>query len=95
LVRAARSYIVLFSTEEELRLYFIAGIIGLAAGIIVWYLISIAIGHSISWAETRRPELAGSTRVRVGEIVACSAAFAGSLLFAFWLARFLTEHMKK
>jgi hypothetical protein len=75
-------------------LFFIVVIAGLASGIIVWSLLSFVIAHSITLVETRRPELAGTIRMRVGEITACSVAFAGSLLFAFWLARFLSEHMK-
>lgn len=75
-------------------MYFIAGILGLAAGFIVWFLASTLISRSIVRAETRHPQLAGSTRVRVGEIIACSVAFAGSLLLGIWLAWLLTENMK-
>jgi hypothetical protein len=75
-------------------LFFIAAILGLAAGIIIWSLLSFVIGHSITLVETRRPELAGSMRMRVGEIAACSVAFVGSLVLGFWLAWLITERIK-
>ncbi len=82
------------SILEELRLYFIAVVLGLATCLVVWYISSIAIAHSITWTETRHPQLAGSTRVRVGEILACGVAFAGSILIGFWIASLLTERIK-
>ncbi|HET9528770.1 MAG TPA: hypothetical protein VFQ92_00345 [Blastocatellia bacterium] len=75
-------------------MYFIAGLLGVAAGFIFWYLFSILIGRSITWTETRHPQLAGSMRVRVGEVVACSIAFVGAFLVAFWVIRLLTENIK-
>jgi hypothetical protein len=75
-------------------LYFLAGLSGVLAGLVFWYLFSILIGRSITWTETRHPQMAGSMRVRVGEVVACSIAFVGAFLVAFWVIRFLTEHIK-
>lgn len=67
-------------------MYFISAIIGLAAGILVWLFGSHWIASSITWVEARNPELVGSSRVRIGEAVACSALFFGSLALAFWIA---------
>lgn len=75
-------------------MFFIAAIAGLAAGVIIWSLSSFVIAHSITLVETRHPELAGSMRMRVGVIAACSVAFVGSLILGFWLAWLISERMR-
>ncbi len=70
-------------------MYVLAIIAGLTVGIIVWFLASHWIASSITWVEDRRPELFGSTRLRVGEAVACAALVLACLALAVWIARVL------
>jgi hypothetical protein len=67
-------------------LYFISAIIGLAVGILVWLFGSHWIASSITGVETRNPDLVGSSRLRIGEAVACGVLFFGCLALAFWIA---------
>jgi len=70
-------------------LYVLAIIVGLTIGITVWFLASHWIASSITWVEDRRPELVGSTQLRVGEAVACGAVVLASFALAFWIIRAL------
>jgi hypothetical protein len=70
-------------------LYFLAIIAGLTIGITVWFLASHWIASSITWIEDRRPELAGSKQLRVGEAVACGALVLATFALAFWIIRLL------
>jgi hypothetical protein len=72
-------------------LYLIAGVTGLAAGVVVWFTASYAVAHSIAWAESRYPGLAGSKAVRAGEALACGALFIASLTLAFWVMRLVMQ----
>lgn len=70
-------------------MYVLAVIAGLTVGITVWFLASHWIESSITWVEDRRPELAGSKRLRVGEAVACGALVLATFALAFWIIRLL------
>jgi hypothetical protein len=70
-------------------LYVLAIIAGLTTGITVWFLASHWIASSITWIEDRRPELAGSKPLRVGEAVACGALVLATFALAFWIIRLL------
>ena len=70
-------------------MYVLAIIVGLTIGITVWFLASHWIASSITWVEDRRPELVGSTQLRVGEAVACGAVVLASFALAFWIIRAL------
>jgi hypothetical protein len=76
------------------QLYVLAAIAGLTVGIIVWFLSSHWIASSLNWVEDRRPELIGSTRLRVGQAVACGALVLACSALAFWIARVLWLQMR-
>jgi len=67
----------------------LAAIAGLTIGTIVWFLASHWIASSINLVEDRRPELSGTTRLRVAEAIACGALFLACLALAFWIVRML------
>jgi hypothetical protein len=75
-------------------MYALAAIAGLVVGVIVWVLASHWIASSIAWVEDHRPELVGSIRLRVGEVIACGALFLGCLGLAFWLIRWLLTQIR-
>jgi len=75
-------------------LYFLATIAGLTIAVIVWFLVSHWIETSIEWIEDHRPELVGSKRLRLGEVIACSALVLASFALAFWITRLLWLQMK-
>lgn len=70
-------------------MYVLAVIAGLVVGVTVWFLASHWIASSITWVEDRRPELAGSKSLRVGEAVACGVLVLATFALAFWIARLL------
>jgi len=75
-------------------MYVLAAIAGLTAGTIVWFLASHWIASSINWVEDHRPELVGSTRLRVAEAAACAALFLICLALAFWIIRMLGSQIR-
>jgi hypothetical protein len=74
--------------------YFLAAIPALIIGIIVWFLASHWIEASIEWVENRRPDLVGSTQLRVGEAVACGVLVLATFALAFWIMRLLWIQMR-
>ncbi len=75
-------------------MYFLATIAGLAIAVIVWFLASHWIAMSMAWVEDRRPELVGSTTLRVGEVIVCGALVVATFALAFWIARLLWLQIK-
>jgi uncharacterized membrane protein YecN with MAPEG domain len=75
-------------------LYFLAGIVGLTVGFIVWLIASHRIATMITRVEEGHPELAGSKRLRVSEAVACGVLFLSCLALAFWTAWLIWLQMK-
>ena len=67
----------------------IAGLVGLVAGVIIWYITSRWIVASIFWIEQRYPQLIGTRTLRVSEAVACGLQVFASLALGFWLAHFM------
>lgn len=76
-------------------MYILAGIAGLIAGTIVWFIASHWIASSITWVEDRRPVLVGSKRLRFGEAIACLALFLACFALAFWIMRLLWVQIKQ
>jgi hypothetical protein len=72
-------------------LYFIAVIIGAASGLTFWFIAARWVVYSIIRAEERHPHLAGSKLMRVGEIIACSAAVLACVAVAIWVGRLILE----
>lgn len=70
-------------------MYFLAGLLGLTIGVLVWFLASHWIATSIEWVEDRRPELVGSRQLRIGEAVVCGALVLAAFALAFWITRAL------
>ncbi|HXG64027.1 MAG TPA: hypothetical protein VNO70_02900 [Blastocatellia bacterium] len=74
-------------------MYFIAVIIGLALGIIAWFVASYLVARLLIRIEERRPQLAGSRSIRAIEIGICGAVFVACLILWFWVARILWLQM--
>lgn len=72
-------------------MHFLAIIAGLAAGVVIWFAASQLIASSILWAEANFPRLAGSKRVRAGEMIACGALFIACLAIAISVALLLMK----
>lgn len=67
----------------------IAGLIGLVAGVIIWYITSRWIVASIFWVEHRYPQMIGTRAIRISEAVVCGLQVIASLALGFWLARLM------
>ena len=67
----------------------IAGLVGFAAGVIVWYVTSRWIVASIFWVEQRYPQVIGTRAIRVSEAVVCGLQVLACLALAFLLARLM------
>jgi hypothetical protein len=70
-------------------LVIIAGLVGFAAGVIVWYVTSRWIVASIFWVEQRYPQVIGTRAIRVSEAVVCGLQVLACLALAFLLARLM------
>jgi cytosine/uracil/thiamine/allantoin permease len=70
-------------------LYVFAGLVGLAAGVTVWYITSRWIALSIFWVEHRYPQMIGTKAIKVSEVIVCSLQVLASMALAFWIARLL------
>ena len=70
-------------------MYVIAGLVGLAIGVSVWYITSRWIVLSIFWIEQRYPQMIGSKTIKVSEVIVCSLQVLASLALAFWIARLM------
>ncbi len=75
-------------------MYFLAVIVALAIGVVVWLLASHWIATYIAWVEDRRPALVGSKQLRAIEAVACGALFLVCLALASWIARLIWIQIK-
>jgi hypothetical protein len=71
------------------RLVIIAGLVGFAAGIIIWYVTSRWIAASILWVEQRYPQVIGTRAIRASEAVVCGLQVLASLSLAFLIARLM------
>lgn len=67
----------------------IAGLVGLAAGVTVWYITSRWIAASIFWVEHRYPHMIGTRTIRVSEAVVCGLQVLASLSLAVLIARLM------
>ena len=70
-------------------MYVIAGLAGLAASVIVWYITSRWIASSIFWVEQRYPQVVGTRVIKVSEVIACALQVLTCLALAFWVARWM------
>jgi hypothetical protein len=70
-------------------LYVIAGLVGLAAGVSVWYITSRWIVSSIFWVERRYPQVVGTKAIKVSEAVVCGLQVLAVFALAFWVARLM------
>jgi cytosine/uracil/thiamine/allantoin permease len=70
--------------------YVIAGLVGFAAGIIVWYITSRWIASTIFWVEHRYPQVVGTRAIKVSEVLACGLQVLACLALAIWIARLMT-----
>ena len=70
-------------------MYVIAGLVGLAAGVTVWYITSRWIASSIFWVEHRYPQMIGTKTIKVSEVIVCSLQVLASMALAFWIARLM------
>ena len=70
-------------------LYVIAGLVGLAAGVIVWYITSRWVVASIFWVEHRYPQMIGTRAIRVSEAIICGLQVLASLALGFLIARLM------
>jgi tellurite resistance protein TehA-like permease len=77
--------------SEVDRLYFIAIITGIVAGLTFWFVVARWVVYAVIRAEERHPRLAGTRAMRVGEIVACSAVVLATVAFAIWIGRLIVE----
>ena len=67
----------------------IAGVVGVSAAVIIWYVTSRWIVASIFWVEQRYPQVIGTRAIRVSEAVACGLQVFASLALAFLIARLM------
>ena len=67
-------------------MYVIAGLVGLAACVIVWYITSRWIVSSIFWIERRYPQVIGTKAIKVSEVIVCGLQVLASLALAIWIA---------
>ena len=72
-------------------LYFIAALVGVIAGVMIWFAASRWVASSILWAESRYPRLAGSKSLRAYEAVVCGLLVFFALALAFLIARLLVK----
>ena len=72
----------------------LAGLAGLAIGVVVWTTASHFVASSLNWAEDRYPELVGSKKLRVAEITACGVVFLSCLALAAWMTWLIWLQMK-
>jgi len=72
-------------------LVIIAGLVGLAAGVIIWYITSRWIAASIFWVEQRYPQVIGTRTIRVSEAVVCGLQVLVSLALGFFIARLMVS----
>jgi hypothetical protein len=72
-------------------LYIIAGLVGFAAGIIVWYITSPLIAATILRVEQRYPQVVGTRAIRVSEALACGLQVFACMALAFWIARLMVS----
>ena len=70
-------------------MYVIAGLVGVAAGLAVWYITSRFVASSIFWVEHRYPQVVGTRMIRVSEGVVCGLQVLACLALAFWIARLM------
>jgi hypothetical protein len=75
-------------------MFFLAVIVALAIGVVVWLLASHWIATYIAWVEDRRPALVGSKQLRAIEAVACGTLFLVCLALASWIARLIWIQVK-
>jgi hypothetical protein len=71
------------------ELYFVAGVTGFAAGVVLWYITARWVANSILWIEHRFPGAIGSRGMKAGEIALCGFQVAACLTIAFYVARAL------
>ena len=72
-------------------MHFIAGSLGLIAGVITWFTASHWLASSILWAENRYPGLIGSKRLRIYEIIICALLVLGCFAIAVWIMRLIVK----
>ena len=70
-------------------MYVIAGLVGLAASVIVWYITSGWIAASILWVEHRYPQVIGTRVIKLSEVIACALQVLACLALAIWVARLM------
>ena len=70
-------------------MYVIAGLVGLAACVIVWYITSRWIVSSIFWIERRYPQVIGTRAIKISEVIVCGLQVFASMALAFWIARLM------
>ena len=70
-------------------MYVIAGLVGLAVGVSVWYITSRWIASSIFWVEHHYPQMIGTKTIKVSEVIVCSLQVLASMALAFWIARLM------
>ena len=67
----------------------ITALVGLAMGVVLWYITSRWIASTIFWVEHRYPQLIGTRAIKVSEIFVCGLQVLACLSLAFWLARLM------
>jgi hypothetical protein len=67
----------------------IAGLVGFAAALVIWYITSRFIVSSIFWVEQRYPQIIGTRMIRVSEMVVCGLQVLATFALAFWIARWM------
>jgi cytosine/uracil/thiamine/allantoin permease len=70
-------------------LYVIAGLVGLAAGVTVWYITSRWIASSLFWVEHRYPQVIGTRTIKASEVIVCGLQVLACLALAIWVARLM------
>ena len=69
----------------------IAAVVGLAVGVILWYITSRWIVASIFWVEQRYPQVVGTRAIRVSEAVVCGLQVFACLALGVLIARLMVS----
>ena len=72
-------------------MYFVAGLVGIAAGFMAWFITAPWVAASVLWAENHYPQLAGTKGIKAGEVIICGLQVAACLALAIWIARLMLD----
>ena len=72
-------------------MYFVASLVGFAAGFMAWFITAPWVAASVLWAEDHYPQLVGTKGGKVGEVIICGLQVFACFVLAIWIGRLMVS----